>query len=814
MSRPKVAILAIIVLAMTLVAWTGAAQAQVTERVSVANDGTEGDGYSYGRVACSADGRYVAFCSFASNLVSGDTNSYSDIFVRDLTLGITTRVSVASDGTQGNSYSWTPSISADGRYVAFESLASNLVPGDTNEQEDVFIHDVATGTTQRVSVAGDGTPANNSSDSPVISADGRYVAFASHASNLVSGDDSFKKDIFVRDRVAGSVERISVNSAGVAGDGDSAYPSISADGRFVAFQSYSGNLASSDVNLTGSEDIFVRDRVAGTTEHASVDGTGAGGDSGGYNPSISADGRYVAFESDARNLVPGDTNNFRDVFVHDRQTGATTRVSMARSGDQADWPSYYPSISADGRYVAFASDARNLIPEGTSGRQVYLRDLVTGHFQLLSVSPAGVTGNGLSSSPAVSADGGRVVFQSEAWNLVPSDTNWLQDVFSAQVDWMPAVTGLSPAIGSAYGANSVVITGTNFFGVTAVSFGGVPATSFVVDSVRQIVAVAPAHATGSVQVEVSAAYGTSSNGADDYQYILPPTITSINPPSGSFVGGTSVEISGTDFVAVSAVTFGGASATYYNVESPTRITAIAPPRAAGTVQVQVTAGGGATENTAADDYTYSLVAPTATGLNPTAGSVRGGNSVIIAGTDFAGLSGPGAVTFGGANARSYTVDSPTQITAVAPPHEPGIVQVQISTPGGSSADVPADDYTYVADLISPIQDHERVSLDSDEIQGNNHSDFPSASSDGRYVAFASVAANLVPGDTNATADIFVRDRETGSHAAGERGHRRHPGQRRERLTLHERRRQIRGVPVRRQQPGARRHERRYRRLPL
>ncbi len=297
----------------------GSALAQTTERVSVATGGAQATGTSF-TGAISADGRFVAFYSDAINLVSGDTNAAFDVFVHDRQTGTTERVSVATGGVQaigGDSYA--PSISADGRFVAFYSLATNLVSGDTNAAFDVFVHDRQTGTTERVSVATGGAEANNTSLYPVISADGRFVAFWSDATNLVSGDTNAAYDVFVHDRQTGTTERVSVATGGGQATGGSYSPSISADGRFVAFYSLATNLVGSDTN--GKADVFVHDRQTGTTERVSVATNGAqatGGDSA--NPAISADGRFVAFESDATNLIGGDGNGFRDIFVRDRGT--------------------------------------------------------------------------------------------------------------------------------------------------------------------------------------------------------------------------------------------------------------------------------------------------------------------------------------------------------------------------------------------------------------------------------------------------------------------------------------------------------------
>jgi Tol biopolymer transport system component len=410
-------------------------QAGITTRVSVASDGTQASSGS-SRPSISADGRYVAFASDASNLVSGDTNGQKDIFVFDRHTGQTTRVSMASDGTQANSISDWPSISADGRYVAFSSFASNLVLGDTNGRGDIFVHDRLTGETTRVSVASDGTQANGTSSWPSISADGRYVAFGSDATSF--GNTDFRTDIFVHDRQTKETARVSVASDGSTGIGYSDFgtvvtgssytPSISADGRYVAFVADAINFTPGDTNK--KPDIFVHDRQTGETTRVSVasDGTQANGNS--VAPSISSDGRYVAFVSSASNLVPGDTNGYSDIFVHDRQTQQTTRVSVASDRTEANGNSVAPSISSDGRYVAFESSAPNLVPGDTNGySDVFVHDRQTGQITRVSVASDGTQGNGASSPSSISADGRYVAFASDASNLVPNDTNGAVDVF-------------------------------------------------------------------------------------------------------------------------------------------------------------------------------------------------------------------------------------------------------------------------------------------------------------------------------------------------------------------------------------------------
>jgi Tol biopolymer transport system component len=274
-------------------------------------------------------------------------------------------VSTALDEGPANHHSSSPDVSSDGRYIAFDSLASNLISGDTNSYQDVFVYDRQTGITERISIASDGTQANHASRYPSISGDGRYVAFASEASNLVSGDTNGYQDIFIHDRQTGTTERVSVASNGTQANQGSFSPAISDDGRFIAFSSSASNLVSNDYN--GFQDVYIHDRQTGTTEQVSVayDGTQTNNSSG--EPSISGDGRYVAFPSYASNLVSGDTNSYQDVFVYDCQTGTTERVSVASDGTQANATSDTSTVSNDGRYVAFGSNASNLVTDDTNG---------------------------------------------------------------------------------------------------------------------------------------------------------------------------------------------------------------------------------------------------------------------------------------------------------------------------------------------------------------------------------------------------------------------------------------------------------------
>lgn len=376
----------------------------------------------------SADGRFVAFHSDASNLVSGDTNDFGDVFVRDRLTGKTERVSVSSAGKQGNAPSDYPGISADGRFVFFNSYASNLVAGDTNENWDVFVRDRLTRTTERVSVSSSGKQGNGDSYGTLTSPDGRFVVFDSYASNLVAGDRHGYLDVFVRDRLTGTTDRVSVNSAGKQARGTSYAAALSPDGRFVALSSWASNLVAGDTNR--ELDVFVRDRLHGTTDRASVSSNGEQARGQSDFGSLSADGRFVAFHSDASNLVAGDTNRKWDVFVRDRLQGTTERVSVSSAGKQGNRRSNSPLISDDGRFVFFDSTATNLVDRDTNDwRDVFMRDRLTGTTERLSVSSLGKQANGKSFLYAVSTDGRFVAVVSKASNLVAGDTNESWDVF-------------------------------------------------------------------------------------------------------------------------------------------------------------------------------------------------------------------------------------------------------------------------------------------------------------------------------------------------------------------------------------------------
>ncbi|MCL4275952.1 MAG: PD40 domain-containing protein [Anaerolineales bacterium] len=399
-------------------------------RVSVASDGAQGNGFSYsGQI--SANGNIVVFDSDSSNLVPDDTNGHTDVFLRNLAGGTTVRVSLNATGEQGDSGSGGPSVSADGRFVAFESDAGNLVEGDTNGYMDIFVKDMQTGGVKRVSVASGGAEANENSSYPSISGDGRYVVFTSEASNLVPDDTNGAVDVFIHDLQTGVTSGVS--TLGNIGSHDA---SISLDGRYVVFTSSATNLVADDTN--GRTDVFVYAVQTGGITRASLNASGVQADKGATEPSISGDGRYVTFSSASENLMTTPTEGFTYVYVRDQVTGAVAVVSF-----KDGYPMYGTSdssvISADGRYIIFSYDDRG---DGMPDRWLYIHDRAAQTTQMaVSAKPADYTGDPI--LPSISRDGRFVAFASSASVFVPGDTNGVRDIFvkelALSVDVNPSV---------------------------------------------------------------------------------------------------------------------------------------------------------------------------------------------------------------------------------------------------------------------------------------------------------------------------------------------------------------------------------------
>ena len=397
-----------------------------TIRASVRSNGAEGDGESHYPPTLSGNGRFVAFSSAATNLVANDENGSNDVFVHNRVTGKTTRVSVRSNGNEVVGESSHPSLSSTGRFVAFHSSAA-LVGSDDNGVEDIYVHDRETGRTTRVSVRSNGSQVDGASFEPSISGNGRYVAFVSQALDLVPEDNADFTDVFVHDRETGKVRRVSVSSSGAQADEESFDAVISSNGRFVAFQSWATNLAGNDT--LGYNDVFVHNRKTKKTIRASVNTNGQKAQGDSTHATLSGNGRYVAFESFATNLVANDENSSEDIFLRDLVAKKTKRISVRSNGDEAEGSSEAPEFSDNGRYVTFESGAANLVSGDGEAVDIFLRNLETKKTKRVSAAMDGSEPNNNSYEPSISSDGRRVAFYSDASDLVPDDTLGFGDIF-------------------------------------------------------------------------------------------------------------------------------------------------------------------------------------------------------------------------------------------------------------------------------------------------------------------------------------------------------------------------------------------------
>lgn len=446
----------------------------VIERISVTSAGAQVTGGDSDEGSISGDGRFVTFASEATDVITGDANGVSDVFLRDTCRGATsctpstTRVSVSTGGAEANGPSDNPVISADGRFIAFESDATNLVADDTNSVTDVFLRDTCFGatsctpTTERVSLSDTNDEGNGPSREPAISGSGRVIVFESDATNLAGADTNGERDVFVRDTCFGATSctpttlRASVSTADVEGNAISEEVSINFDGRFVSFQSLADNLIGSDTNFTS--DVFLRDTCIGATScspsttRISVSSGGAEGNGFSEEANIDGSGRLVVFGSFSDNFVTGDSNTTSDTFLRDTCFGATScststsLISVSTTGGVGNGTSFSATISRNGRYIAWDSEATNLVTgvSDTNGDfDLFVRDTCFGatsctpETRIISVNSTGAVGNAISHVPSITSDGRFVSFESEATNLVGDDTNGTVDVFLGQTCFVP-----------------------------------------------------------------------------------------------------------------------------------------------------------------------------------------------------------------------------------------------------------------------------------------------------------------------------------------------------------------------------------------
>ncbi len=483
----RIITLVLILLGSNLTGLAVKAQSPVTEIVSISSRGTQANAAA-GLPSITANGRYVTFISTASNLVRNDTNGTRDCFVHDRLTGETSRISVASDGTQGNGdVNDECLIAANGRYVSFGSSSTNLVTEFVYAWSNAYLHDLHTGSTTLIARGYNGGPADWPTSPGPMSTDGRYLTIWSPASNILPGNPNRFAQVYVYDQTRGQLSRVSLSSTGEAANGSSYGLCISGNGRYVSFGSYATNLVTTDTN--GLYEAFVYDRDTGRTERISrgLNGTAINDTSLVSIQCSSENGRFIAFDSGANNLVPNDTNERRDAFVYNQGTEGISRVSVATNGTQANGQRWLfnPTISLDGRYVAFESWADNLVPGDTNlVMDIFVHDRETHKTTRVSVDSLGNQANQDSFYTVVAGNGDTVVFTSAANNLTPGDTNQVNDIFvyerhvhpnllqnpgfefdTANWQWLSSgkgsLTAVHPGYAGDYAARLALVTATN-----------------------------------------------------------------------------------------------------------------------------------------------------------------------------------------------------------------------------------------------------------------------------------------------------------------------------------------------------------------
>jgi hypothetical protein len=434
-----------------------------TDRVNLSSYGNQAYGGASNYPSVSASANKVAFQTSAMNFVY---SYYSQIYVRDVSGGTT--ILISADYTYptsaGNAASMVPTISENGRFVSFASLASNLVsdisPGSMSQ---IFRRDIDSSVTELISVANGGGMGDSSCDYVTdMSADGRFVVFASSSTNLLASATNGQQQIFLRDTVSGVTELISQSSAGVEGDGGSKNPRVSEDGNYVVFESYASNLVSGDTNAM--KDIFLRNRASGVTTRVSVDSAGNQADGASYSPAMTKDAYFIAYASDATNLVSGDTNGVRDIFVHHKITGETRRVSLSSDGSQFASGSETPSISGNGVYVAYSvhdtgmatAPPLNRDAAGTTLSNILL--YTAGTPTLSTTTPSSIGSNTAVGGGTITDDGGVTIIETGlCWGTTPSLAGGACATGPLTSPFSVTMTGLTPSTTyyvKAYATNS------------------------------------------------------------------------------------------------------------------------------------------------------------------------------------------------------------------------------------------------------------------------------------------------------------------------------------------------------------------------
>lgn len=698
----------------------------------------------------SADGAFVAFVSTATNLVPGTAGSRALVYLLERATGVITLVSRASGGGLPSADCSEVRLSGDGRCVVFSSAAANLVANDNNSSSDVFLYDRVSGQTELISVTGTSS-GNAASDSPAVSADGRYVVFASDASNLVTGDNNGYRDIFLRDRQTHATTRVSVSAGGVQADYTSDLPSLSSDGRYITYLSGADNLVAD--TYYPAYHLYLRDRTTGATERLSKTSASAPGNNNCGASSLSADGRFVAFESRASNLVTGDTNKMQDIFLWDRVSRVLQRVSLANQGFQADQDCWSPWITDDGRHVYFFSQSGLFSPEDDNTLySLFAYDRLGAKLSQLSYNQAGQLALDYSFSPTASADGQFVAFDSWAWNLVPGDGNGTRDALlldlgTARPDLMVYQTG-----------------DTNLTGI------GLRGTNLVQ---RRQASLTNGAAVFLVRLD--------NDGPSNEVFLVRANPAPAGWSAQFFFGSTNL---------TTALTGAGWTATLAPGSNLVlRLETASTGAALGEAWAEwfITAAG--TRSNAATDAVRAVVTRTP---SPPSGQVVSRTASGRLGDDsseYANLSGDGRfVTFTSGSVGLSRRDYNLQDDVFLLDRQTGVLECVTKLANGTNANGRSyyskisRDGRYVVyqssatNLVAgDTNDREdvflfdrqtrattRVSVGAGGAQSARDSGWASLSAEGRYLAFESLADTWVAGDTNGTWDVFLRDTVNGT----------------------------------------------------
>lgn len=697
------------------------ADSALVKRISETLAYQESTGYSYS-ASISPDGTHIAFVTIAGNLSGLDVNGRFDIYLFDTEAKTCVPVSLTASGVIGNQNSFLPAVSRGGGFVAFSSLANNLVPHDTNGVSDIFVKNMQTGEITMVSVASNGTQGDGSSINPKISADGNLIVFSSTATNLVADDTNIASDVFVHDLKRGRTWRVSVGNSGEEGNGASFSPDISSDGKFVTFSSRANNLVTDDTN--GFADIFVCPvKGRNKMELISSRSSGEQGNNDSLFPAISADGRYLVFQSLAGNLVSGDTNGNIDIFLVDRENESIKRINMGPGRAQANGDSYSPVVTREGK-VYYHSYADNLVDGDTNGEgDVFSYDGY--HTYITSKFSNRTLANRMSASPSVSDDDELVAFESPATNLVDRDTNGVQDIFfkgnSLGINKLKRASVTSYALVDSNGdSSSPSISQSGRY----IAFESAASNLVPGDNNRANDVFIYNRLSGEIK-----RYSVGDNGEETNNASIDPKI--------------SADGGGVVFASAATNLVDGDTNGCYDIFLKQCING---------ATYRVMGAGGVQPN----NHCYQpvpgnnrQVAFYSPATNLVAGDANGCSDVFVANVLVNSIERVSVSSAGveGNGASAYPAMTPDAR--------------YVAFVSAASNLVHGDTNRTIDVFVYDLEEHtiERVSLNNEGEQGNGNCWTPDISEDGRYVSFSSSSDNLVAGDSNGVVDVFVYDRQ-------------------------------------------------------